>query len=204
MRRLFYSIVFGLVFCINAYSQTHKGDSVARKYFIGSTFFMLGNLSKTNTPDFIQLNLGHRLNSKNVLSVELKTWKYSWPIGIPFGKYWENPNEKYPGYVREFGIAIVYQYFYWKNAFISIDAMNGLQKYSDENGNFIQNGYILFMTYRLGYSFNFFKNRLFLQPSVAMTYWPINTNAPRAFAELDKKWPNYFLFEPGLHFGVNF
>lgn len=173
-------------------------------YFIGSTFAMLGNLSPVNTPDFVQLNLGRRIAPKSFFAVELKTWKYSWPIGIPFGDSWEDPAEKYPndGYVREFGVTLVYQYFWWKNAFLSIDAMNALQRYY-ENGKFVQNGYILFMSYRLGYQFKFFRNRFFIEPSIACTYWPIRTNAPASFAKAEEKWPNYFLFEPGLHFGFN-
>lgn len=174
-------------------------------FFIGSTFAMLGNLSSVNTPDFVQLNLGYRFNTKQTIAVELKTWKYSWPIGIPFGSSWENPDEKYDndGYVREFGVTLVYQYFWYKNAFVSIDAMNGLQSYN-ENGNFIQYGYILFMTFRAGYQFKFFEDLFFIEPSVAFTYWPINTNIPSSFAQKESKWPNYFLFEPGFHFGFNF
>ena len=49
-----------------------------------------------------------------------------------------------------------------------------------------------------------FNHRLFLEPSIASTYWPINTNAPAAFRSLDDKWPSYFIGEPGLHVGVKF
>ena len=63
---------------------------------------------------------------------------------------------------------------------------------------------MLFMTYRLGYHVQLFKNRFFIEPSVAMTHWPVKTNVPESFARLDSKWPSYFLFEPGLHFGVKF
>jgi len=57
---------------------------------------------------------------------------------------------------------------------------------------------------QLGYHFQFFKNRFFLEPSVAMTHWPINTNVPESFERVESKWSNYFLFEPGLHFGFKF
>ncbi|MEX2591730.1 MAG: hypothetical protein WD426_03075 [Anditalea sp.] len=82
--------------------------------------------------------------------------------------------------------------------------MNALQKYVDKDNLKIQNGYQLFMTYRLGYHFELLKNRLFIEPSVAITHWPINTNVPESFAKLESQWPNYFLFEPGLHFGIKF
>ena len=82
--------------------------------------------------------------------------------------------------------------------------MHALQKYLDDNNQKIQNGYQLFMTYRAGYHIPLFENRFFIEPSIAITHWPINTNVPTSFAQLESKWPNYFCFEPGLHFGVKF
>jgi hypothetical protein len=194
-----------IVTCITlAFSQKTEQDSTYRKFYVGSTFTMLGNLIPSNAPDFVQLNVGYHITPKNIISIEAKTWKYAWPLGIPYGKSFEAPEEKYPGYAREFGIGIVYQRFLWKGAYASIDAGNMFVKYMDENNKHIQNGYKLFTTYRLGYHFQFFKNRFFIEPSVAMTHWPINTNVPEAFAKKESKWPNYFLFEPGLHFGFKF
>ncbi len=43
--------------------------------------------------------------------------------------------------------------------------------------------------------------RWFLEPSVAFNYWPVNTNFPTSFDEIESGSPDYFLFEPGLHFG---
>lgn len=194
-----------IIMCISlVFCQNTERDSTYRKFYVGSTFWMLGNFIPSNPPDFIQLNVGYSITPKNVFSIEAKTWKYSWPLGIPYGKYWEAPEEKYPGYAREFGIGIVYQRFLWKGAYASIDAGNMFVKYMDEKNKHIQNGYQLFMTYRLGYHFQFFKNRFFIEPSIAMTHWPIRTNVPEAFAKLENKWSNYFLGESGLHFGVKF
>lgn len=187
-----------------AFGQKSKQDSTYRRYFVGSTFFMLGNLSSKNKPDFAQLNFGYRISPKDVVSVELKTWKYAWPLGIPYGDSFEAPEEKYPGYVRSLGVAFAYQRFLWKGAYAAVHAFNARQAYFDDNDNKIQNGYQLFMTYRLGYHIPLFKNRFFIEPSLAMTHWPINTNVPDSFQVLEKKWNNYFLFEPGLHFGVKF
>ena len=187
-----------------AYSQKTEQDSTYRKFYIGSTFTMLGNFVPGPAPKFVQLNAGYRITPKDVISIEAKTWEYSWPLGIPYGKFFEAPEEKYPGHVKEFGIGIVYQRFLWKGAYASIDAGNMFAKYLDENNKQIQKGYTLFMTYRLGYHFQFFKNRFFFEPSIAMTQWPIKTNVPEAFATLESKWPKYFLFEPGLHFGFKF
>lgn len=196
-----------LVMCITlAFSQKKEQDSTYRKFYVGSSAFIFANLntSDPNAPDFAQLNFGYSITPKNVISIEAKTWKYAWPLGIPYGKYQTDSTEKYPGYSREFGIGIVYQRFLWKGAFASIDAGNMFVKYMDKNNKHIQNGYALFMTYRLGYHFQLFKNRFFIEPSISVTHWPIKTNVPESFAKLENKWSNYFLGEPGLHFGVKF
>ena len=184
--------------------QAREQDSTYGKVFVGSSLFLLGNLASTNSPDFVQLNLGYRITPKDVMSIEATTWKYAWPLGIPYGRSFEAEEERYPGYVREFGVALAYQRFLWKGAYAAVHAMNASTRYVDESNRRIRNGYKLFMTYRLGYHFRLFNNRLFIEPSVAMTHWPINTNVPESFAALEDKWPNHFLFEPGLHFGYNF
>jgi hypothetical protein len=195
-----------LVLTITAYAQKSTQDSTYRKFFVGSSLFVLANLNteQANPPDFYQFNFGYRISPKNVVSIEVKTWKYAWPLGIPYGPSFESPTEKYPGYVRSYGVALVYQRFWWKGAYTAIHAMNALQKYTDTKNATTQNGYQLFMTYRIGYHIKLFKNRFFIEPSVAMTHWPINTNVPQSFAKLESKWSNYFLFEPGLHFGYKF
>jgi hypothetical protein len=165
---------------------------------------MLGNLDNHNSPGFVQLNLGYRITPKDVVSIEAKTWKYAWSLGIPFGNSFEAPEEKFPGYIREYGIALAYQHFWWKGLYIAIHIMNAKQTFVDVNNNKIKNGYQMFNTYRLGYQLRFFKNRFFIEPSIAITHRPIHSKMPESFAKLDDKWPNYFLGEPGLHFGYNF
>ena len=95
----------------SAYSQKQNQDSAFRRFFICSSHFMLANLDTDdrNAPDFVQLNFGYRLTPNNVISVEVKTWKYAWPLGIPYGKSMLAPEEKCPGYTRDFGIALVFQ-----------------------------------------------------------------------------------------------
>lgn len=190
----------------SAHSQKAEQDSIFRRYFIGSSLFMLGNFipDDPNSPDFVQLNFGYWLTQKDVISVEAITWKYAWPLGIPFGSSFESPEEKYPGYIREYGIGVAYQRFLWKGLYSAIHATPFLQKYVNENGEKIQNGFQLFLTARLGYHIRLFKDRFFLEPGIAVTHWPINTNVPESFAQVENKWPNYFLFEPGLHFGFKF
>ncbi len=204
--KLIVSLFFIALAFTHANSQNTAQDATCKKRFVGSTLFVLANLNTAdnNAPDYAQLNLGYRITPKNVVSVEVKTWKYAWCLGIPYGKSFEATEEKYPGYIRSFGVALVYQRFWWKGAYAAVHAMNSLQKFVGEDNKKIQNGYQLFMTYRLGYHFQLFKNRFFIEPSVAFTNWPINTNVPDSFAQIDKKWRKYFLFEPGLHFGFKF
>ena len=196
-----------LIFSINfqLQAQYSKNDSTYKKCFIGSTFFMLGNFAKVNKPDFVQLNLGYRLTRRDVISVELKTWKYAWPLGIPpFGEFYGAPEEEFPGYIREYGIAFAYQHFWWKGLYTGIHVMNAFQKFVDEDGNKIDNGFQLFNTYRLGYHFKFWNDRFFIEPSLAITHRPYQTQMLQSFKKLDDKWPKYLIGEPGLHFGFNF
>lgn len=185
-------------------AQHKEEDSTYKKYFIGSTLLMLGNLDKVNNPEFIQLNFGYRITPKDVVFLELKRSKFAWPLGIPWGDSFDAPGENYPGYVRQNIIGLAYNRFWWKGLYTGIHAMNAFQKYYDEDNRKIANGFTLFMTYRLGYQFKMFKNRFFIEPSVGLTHWPIKTNTPQAFQQKDDKWPKYFGFEPGLHFGFNF
>jgi hypothetical protein len=79
-----------------------------------------------------------------------------------------------------------------------------VKQYVDEDDQKIQNGFRLFLTARAGYHLKLFRGRVFLDPSIAATFWPIDTNMSATFAERERRWPNYFLFEPGLHVGIRF
>ncbi len=187
------------------YAQKNTNDDITyKRCFVGSTLFLLGNLDTKNPPGFVQLNLGYRITPEDVISIEVKTWKYAWSLGIPYGKSYEAPQEKFPGYIREYGIAVAYQRFLWKGLYTAIHVMNAKQTFVDENRKKLKNGYQMFNTYRLGYQFKFFKNRFFLEPSIAVTHRPIQSKMPAAFERLNDKWPKYFIGEPGLHFGYNF
>ncbi|MFQ3325574.1 MAG: hypothetical protein ACI8YC_000202 [Salibacteraceae bacterium] len=200
-------LFFIIILCfseINLNGQTTQQDSTYNKFFVGSTFFMLGNFAAENKPDFVQLNLGYRITKKDVVSIELKTWKYSWSLGIPYGDSFEAPAEKFPGYIREFGFALAYQRFLYKGLYTAVHVMNAQQSFFNDNGDKISTGYQMFNTYRLGYQFKLFKNRFFIEPSIAVTHRPIQSKMPDTFEKLNNRWPNYFIAEPGLHFGYNF
>lgn len=201
---LFLSFVLVLLTNLQVKSQYSKQDITYKECFIGSTLFMLGNFAPTNKPDFVQLNIGYRITEKDVVSIELKTWKYAWSLGIPYGKYFEAPEEKFPGYIREYGFAIAYQHYWWKGLYTGIHVMSAWQTFVDDNDKKIDNGFQLFNTYRLGYHFKLFNNKFFIEPSVAVTHRPYNTKMPDSFEQLNNKWSRFFFGEPGFHFGYNF
>lgn len=198
------AVAFVLTVSTKPIAQHAYTDSSYKKLFIGSTVFLLGNLSSTNKPDFVQFNIGYRLSTNDVISLELKTWKYAWSLGIPYGKSFEAPEEQFPGYIREFGYALVYQRFWWKGLYTGVHVMSAWQHFIDESGSKIDNGFQIFNTYRLGYHFRIAKSRFFIEPSIAITHRPYHTEMPDSFKQLNDKWPNYFIGEPGLHFGYNF
>lgn len=197
-------IAFLMAITTQVKAQYAKQDSTYKKCFVGSTFFMLGNFAPTNKPDFVQLNLGYRLTGKDVVSLELKTWKYAWSLGIPYGSSFEAPEEKFPGFIREHGFALVYQRYLWKGMYVGVHAMNAWQRFVNEDGVKIDNGFQLFNTYRLGYHFKIWNDRFFIEPSIAVTHRAVHTKMPDGFRQLDDQWGKFFFGEPGLHFGFNF
>ncbi len=177
--------------------------SPSYRCFVGSSALVLGNLA-ADPPSFYQLNIGYRITPKDVISLEAITWTYKAPLGIPFGPSWGDAGENYPGSIREYGIGVTYQRFLWKGLYTSLQVIPFKRIYRDGDKNTIQKGFQLFSTFRIGYHIPLFKNRLFIEPSIASTFWPISTNVPPSFAEKDARWNRFFLFEPGLHFGLNF
>lgn len=186
-------------------AQYAKTDSTYKRWFVGSTLFVLGNFDKVDPPNFAQLNLGYRITGKDVISLELITWKHSWPLGInPFynDKY-GTPEEKYPGYIREFGFGIAYQRYFWKGLYAAVHAAPMWQTFKNENDNNVGDGFIIFNTYRVGYHIKFFKDRFFFEPSLGVAGRPYYSKMPDGFKQKDDKWPKWTP-EPGLHFGFNF
>lgn len=192
-----------ILFSFKPYAQTTHPDSTYRKWFIGSSLLMMGNFSKVNNPEYVQINVGYRITTKNVVSFEFKRSIYSWPIGIPFGPNFDAPGLNYPGHARILAPTVGYQHFWWKGIYTSLHALNAFEKYIDENKQKIGNGYTLYLNFHLGYQFNFLKKRFFFEPAIGCSYWPFRTNVPASFKAVEERWNNYFI-QPGLHFGYNF
>ena len=202
---LCFTLILIIVSTLQVKAQYAKQDSIYKKYFVGSTLFMLGNFSTVNKPDFVQLNLGYRITGKDVISLELITWKHAWPLGInPFyDKEYGTPEEKFPGYIREYGIGLAYQRYLWKGLYVAVHAMPMWQTFMNENGDKVDNGFIIFNTNRVGYHIKLFKDRFFIEPSLGIAGRAFYTEMPDGFKEKDDQWPKYTP-EPGLHFGYNF
>ncbi len=205
MKILWIGLTIVLVSSLRVNAQYAKHDNTYKKYYVGSTLFLLGNLSPENPPGFAQLNVGFRITGLDVVSIELITWKYAWPLGInPFyNKSYGKPEEEFPGYIREYGIGFVYQRYFWKGLYAAAHLMPMLQRFMDENGNKVDNGFHLFNTYRIGYHLKLFKDNFFIEPSLGVAGRPLYTEMPNGFKEKDGKWPKWTP-EPGLHFGYNF
>jgi hypothetical protein len=195
-------IIFILIWFIlfgqdhGAFAQTEKEDSTFKRHSIGSTLFLLGNIG--DSVRFIQLNYGYRLTPKDNIIVEAITWTYYEPLGT-----YGSSEEFYPGKVKASGIGLGYQRFHWKNLFTTVEPTFFLQQFYDTDGTKIQNGFQLYLQFILGYRFEFFKKRLFIEPAYALKYWPVNTNFPESFADIENGAPKY-KFEPGLNFGFRF
>ncbi|WP_367388083.1 hypothetical protein [Lewinella sp. LCG006] len=203
-KQFLFSIALCSLLFTRASTQAVGEDAFLPKHFIGSTLFVLATPILSPSPEYFQLNFGCVLSPKDVVSIEAITWAYRGPLGRPYGPDYENENSNFPGKVKALGLGLAYKRFLWKGVYGQVHATAFRQNFLDEQGDKIQSGFQLFNTLRFGYHFRLFKNRLFLEPSIAATSWPINTNLPDSFQVEEDKWNKYFLFEPGLHFGVNF
>jgi hypothetical protein len=204
-RFLWFALILVMASSLQVEAQYSKQDSTYKKFFVGSTLFMLANLlPDNNKPEMVYLNFGYRITGKDVISIEFKTWKYAWPIGIPYGKSFEAEGKGFPGYIREHGVSLSYYRFLWGGLFAQVDVMPAFQTFANEKGNKIDNGFQIFNTYSIGYHIKLFKDRLFFQPSIAITHRPYQSKMPDSFKQIDDRWSRFFFGQPGLHFGYNF
>ncbi len=213
MRTLFFTIAKAVLatallalatLCSPLQAQLVPNSEPFRRHFIGSTVFVALTPVLDPSPEYYQLNYGYRFTPKNVLSVELITWRYEGPLGRPYGPDHVSKETNYPGYAKSLGGGLAYQRFLWRGAYAQVHATAFRQNWRSPEGERLGRGFKLWTVFRLGYHFEFCNNRLFLEPSIAVTSWPINTGQPDAFKQQEQRWNKYFVGEPGLHFGFNF
>jgi hypothetical protein len=204
---LSFTLVLILASTLHLKAQYAQTDSTYKRCFVGTSLFvLLGNFDTENPPNFAQLDIGYRITGKDIIRLSPKTWKYAWPNGIhPFlNKAYKKPEERFPGYVREYGVTVSYQRFVWKGLYAQLDVMPTLQHFVNNNGKKIDNGFQIFNSYRVGYHIKLFKDKFFFQPSICMTHRAYHTPLPDGFKQLDDKWSKFIFPEPGLNVGFNF
>jgi hypothetical protein len=196
MKKIISTTLMIAMFSAMAFCQTEKKDFTFRRHSIGSSLFLLGNIG--DSVNFFQLNYGYRLNQKENIIVEAISWTYYEPLGT-----YGSSKELYPGKIRSYGIGFGYQRFLWKNLFTTVEPTFFLQQFYDSDNKKIQKCFQLYLQFILGYRFEFFNKRLFIEPAFAIKYWPVNTNFPASFASVEAGAPKYKC-EPGLNFGFSF
>ena len=207
MKKLSFTILLVAISLTMAFSQKSsqtdtistetKKEEIKYKHSIGASLFMLSNFLP-EPADYYLLTYGYQLTQKDRIFVEFNTWKFAEPLGT-----YNESEELYPGYVREYGIGVGYQHFFWKGLYSTVQATPFLKHYMDEDNKKIQNGFKLYMQLIVGYRFEFFQKRWYLEPAYALKYWPVDTNFPADFAEIEKG-ANKYIFEPSLNFGFKF
>ena len=208
MEKLSLTTLVTALFAMQVFSQDlPQTDSVSvhiekqdinRRHSIGSSLFLLGNFGPGDPVYFFQLNYGYQLTQKDFIIVEAITWTYYEPLGT-----YGSSEELYPGKVRACGVGLGYQRFLWKNFYTTVEPTFFLQQFYDTDNNKIQKGFQLYLQFIVGYRFEFFKKRIFIEPAYGLKYWPVNTNFPASFAAIEKGAPKY-KFEPCLNFGFRF
>jgi hypothetical protein len=214
MKKLLSTTLMIAVFTTLAFGQNQSQKSKGplkdtlpnHKFSVSTPWLTFNNFGpeKTNTHHY-EFHFGYKLTPKDKIGIKVATWKMFAPMGMPMKEQLKfNESNFYPGRLRENGLGVTYQRILWKGLFTTVEILPQLKTYLDENDKKIGNGFKLFTSYHLGYHISFFKNRLFIEPQIHCQYWPIDTNIPQGFKEIESKWNNYFLFEPNLYVGVNF
>jgi len=191
VRKLFaFGILLGMSLLMSAQSDSDK-YGFEKKHQIGTQAFMILTPLLDPSPEYYQLSYGYRLSSKDELTLEAITWRYSGSIGRPYGEDFENPDSDFPGDVKSLGLGLAYKRFLWKGLYGQVHSTAMKQSYRNPDKEEIQSGFMLFNTARVGYHFKLFNNRVFIAPSIATTFWPVLTNMPDAFQVEEDKWSNF-------------
>jgi hypothetical protein len=165
---------------------------------VGSSAWMVANLFP-DPPQFYYLEVDRRLVDRGSLVLEPVTWTYHAPIGIPYGSS-PGQADEYPGFVRGIGLGLGWRQEIYRGLNASVRSFHLLQLYSEDNKP-RTTGYQLFLQTRLGWRWSARAPGLWIEPSIAFNWWPIEVGRPASFQARDDRWPSYFLFEPWLNIG---
>lgn len=193
-----------------ATAQSEKGNikypKPYHKFSVSTTYLIFTNFGpeKTNT-HMCEFHFGYKLTPKDKIGIKVASWELFAPMGIQmWDPLFQKESEFFPDKLSESGIGVTYQRMLWKGLFAAVEILPLWKTYLNENKEKIDDGFKLYTSYHVGYHISFLKNRFFIEPQVHCNYWPIDTKAPQGFEAKERKWSNYFLFEPNLYIGVNF
>jgi len=169
--------------------------------YIGTSVFVLTSLIPNINAYYYEIDYGHKLSDKSNLLIDFLIQKSVAPMSIGFS----GDTTKYPGHVTSCGFVFGYQRYLWKKLFV-IPLINPLiVNYYDKDNKKITSGFMLMLCGRLGYHFDFnlFRQPFYFEVGGEINYWPINTNEPQDFKEIENKFNN-FVFSPALNIGYKF
>ena len=173
---------------------------------VSTTYLSLANYeSEATNLHHYELRLGYQLSPRDRVELKATTWKLFEPMGIPlWDPLFRKESEWYPGRLRERGLGVTYQRLLRKGLFAQVEVLPIRKTYFDKNERKVGDGFKLYTTYHVGYRIQFLGDRLFVEPQVHFNYWPLDSDGPKGFAEVEDRWNNYFLFEPNVYIGVKF
>jgi hypothetical protein len=166
---------------------------------VGTSAWMLAN-AFPDSPQFYYLEVDREFNERDALVLEVLTWTYHAPIGIPYGSSHGDPAEDYPGFVRSVGLGLGWRHNLYRGLNASVRSFHFLQLYYEDDRP-LKTGYQLFLQTRLGWRLAPGASGFWIEPSVAFNWWPVEVGRPASFTARDNQWPSYFLFEPWLNVG---
>jgi hypothetical protein len=191
---------------LNAQNRLEKSNDsttivCSKKHFVSTS--VLGLLAVAFPGEntfYYQLDFGWSMKNRNNFILGAMAYQYRRPHSQPY-----TDNSTYDGYVLSYGPVFAYQHFLWRKFFVMPIANPLIMDYRKDNGARINKGFMLLCAVRTGYSFDFqiWNVPFFVEPSVEVNFWPINTNIPNDFKALEDNYSKY-VFAPGLNFGLKF
>jgi hypothetical protein len=186
--------------------QMYNNQAPIYRFLVSTTLGTVTNFeSEEKNLQHYELQIGYKITPKDRLGLKVATWKLFEPLGIPlWDPKFRKESEWYPGRLKQSGIGVTYQRLLWRGLFATVEIMPTKKTYLDTNKKKVDDGFMLYTSYHVGYHIPLFKNRFYLEPQFHCNYWPINTKGPQSFEAQESKWNNYFLLEPNIYFGVKF
>lgn len=169
--------------------------------YLGTSVFILSSLIPNINAYYYEIDYGRRINDKSEVLIAALVQKSSAPMSIGFS----SDTTKYPGHIVNGGFVFGYQRYLWNNLFVMPMINPLIVNYYDKDNKRITSGFMLMLIGRLGYRFDFnlFRQPFYFEVGGEICYWPVNTNEPDNFKEIENKF-NKYVFSPSLNIGFKF